>query len=64
MAANKNTLAVTGNTLSASHVRKLTRFSKATGYSVSGILDRAVELFMVQEAPVYMAYAKRQGLQA
>jgi hypothetical protein len=61
MAATQNTPVV--NALPASiksaNVRKLTRFSKVTGYSLSDVLDRAVDMFMVIEAPVYLAEAKQ-----
>lgn len=65
MAATQNTLIVIGdNTISTSispaHVRKLQRFSKATGLSLDETLSRSVDLFMNIEAPVYRASC-RQG---
>jgi hypothetical protein len=46
------------------NIRKLARFSKATGYSLSPILNRAIEQWLEIEAPVYLAHAKRaQGQQ-
>lgn len=37
------------------HMEKLRMLSDLTGHSVSWMLDRAVEVFLVQEAPVYEA---------
>jgi hypothetical protein len=63
MTADQNTLVVIGDSnptsINSAHVRELMRFSKETGYSLSGTLDRGIELFLRQEAPVYRAYAKR-----
>ena len=62
MSATQNTRIVTNEILAEiikpAHVRKLMRFSRATGYSPSQILNRAVENFMAIEAPVYLTYAK------
>jgi hypothetical protein len=67
MTANQKTLVVTGDSLSISlnsvDARKLKRFSKATGYPLSKTVDRGIELFLRQEAPVYRTHAK-QGQQA
>jgi hypothetical protein len=63
MATNQNTRIVTNETLAEvikpAHVRKLMRFSRATGYSISPILNRAVENWLSIEAPVYLAHAKK-----
>ena len=63
MTANQNTLVVIGDSdptsIESAHVRELMRFSQETGYSLSGTLDRGIELFLRQEAPVYRAHAKR-----
>ena len=62
MATTQNTRIVTNETLAEvikpAHVRKLMRFSRTTGYSVSPILNRALELWFDVEAPVYLAHAK------
>jgi|HubBroStandDraft_5_1064220.scaffolds.fasta_scaffold420662_1 hypothetical protein len=63
MATAQNTPVVIGDTLSTSiksaHVRKLMRFSEVTGHSLSEVLNRAVDNFMIIEAPVYLAHAKQ-----
>jgi hypothetical protein len=50
VSATQNTRIVTNETLAEiskhAHVRKLMQFSRATGYSPSQILNRAVENFM------------------
>jgi hypothetical protein len=64
MTADQNTLVVIGDSnptsIKSAHVRELMRFSKETGYSLSGTLDRSIELFLRQEAPVYMAHVKQR----
>jgi hypothetical protein len=67
MAATQNSHVVTGDTLSISiksaHVRKLTLFSRATGYPLSEVMDRAIDIFMNIEAPVYLEHAKQEQRQ-
>ena len=62
MATKKNTRNVTNETLAKmlkpAQMRKLMRFSEATGYSLPPILNRAVENWLAIEAPVYLAHAK------
>jgi hypothetical protein len=64
MTADQNTLVVIGDSnptsIESAHVRELMRFSKETGYSLSWTLDRGIELFLRQEAPVYLAHAKQR----
>jgi hypothetical protein len=64
MTADQNTLVVIGDSnptsINSAHVRELMRFSEVTGISLSGTLDRSIELFLRQEAPVYMAHAKQR----
>jgi hypothetical protein len=68
MAATQNTPVVIGDTLSVSiksaHVRKLMQTSQATGYSLSEILNRAVQNWLAIEAPVYLAHAKEAKAKA
>lgn len=63
MAITQNTPVLIGGTLSTSiksaHIKKLTEVSKATGFSLSGMLGRAIEQWLAIEAPVYMDQAKR-----
>lgn len=40
------------------HLEKLRMLSDLTGHSVGWMVDRAVDLFLAQEAPVYEAVAK------
>ena len=65
MATSQITPVLIGGTLSTSinsaHVGKMTEFSKATGHSLSAILDRAVENWLEIEAPVYLDHAKRNA---
>ena len=67
MATTQNTPVVIGDKLptsiKTSHVRKLMKFSKATGHPLSEILNRAVDNFMAIEAPVYLAHAKQRQRQ-
>ncbi|WP_433965993.1 hypothetical protein [Tunturiibacter gelidiferens] len=63
MNANQNALVVIGDSISTSslnsdHVRELMQFSRATGYSLSTILNRAAENWLAIEAPVYLAHAR------
>jgi hypothetical protein len=62
MPADQNTLVVIGDSnptsIESAHVRELMRFSMATGISLSGILNRAVDNFMNIEAPVYLTHVK------
>jgi hypothetical protein len=45
-------------------IAKLMRFSRATGYSLSPILNRAVEQWLAIEASIYLAHTRRaQGQQ-
>jgi predicted DNA-binding protein len=44
--------------VSTTHYEKLQMLSDLTGHSVRWMLDRAVELFLAQEAPVYEAAFK------
>jgi hypothetical protein len=43
--------------IKTTHLEKLRILSDLTGHSVSWMLDRAIELFLAQEAPVYEAVA-------
>jgi hypothetical protein len=66
MATSQNTLPVLiGGTLSTSiktaHVNEMTEVIKATGVSLSQILDRAIGFWLEVEAPVYLDYAKRNA---
>ncbi len=63
MDANRNAVVVIGESISTSslnsdHVRELREVSKATGMSVSGMLDRAIHNWLKVEAPVYLEYVK------
>ena len=64
MTADQNTLVVIGDSdptpINSAHVRKLMQFSEVACLSLSGTLDRSIELFLRQEAPVYMAHAKQR----
>jgi hypothetical protein len=64
MTADQNTLVVIGDSdptpINSAHVRKLMQFSKVAGLSLSWTLDRSIELFLRQEAPVYLAHAKQR----
>jgi hypothetical protein len=44
--------------IEAGRMEKLRMLSDLTGHSVRWMLDRAVDLFLKQEAPVYEAVAK------
>ena len=66
MAASQNTLAVLiGGTLSTSikptNVSKMTEVSQVADLPLSGILNRAVENWLHDEAPVYMEHANRKA---
>jgi hypothetical protein len=66
MNATRNAIAVIGDSISTSslnsdHVRELGEVSKATGVSVSGILDRAIGQWLGTEAPVYLDPATRNA---
>lgn len=62
MAATQNTRNVTPATLAPilkpAQLRKLVRMSKQTGRSLSSIIDRATDVWLEVEAPVYLAHAK------
>lgn len=61
MSATKNT-PVSAN-IKPAQVRKLQQFSRATGFSLDDIMSRGVELFLRQEAPVYLAECRQSGRQ-
>jgi hypothetical protein len=66
MNATQNAIVVIGDSISTSslnsdHVRQLGEVSKATGFPVSGMLDRAIDTFLNVEAPVYLERATRNA---
>lgn len=66
MNANQNALVVIGDSIStfslnSDHVRELGAVSKATGFALSPILDRAISQWLQVEAPVYLEASKRSA---
>jgi Phage integrase family len=46
--------------IESAHLAELMQFSRATGYSLSPLLDRAIGFCLEVEAPVYMEHANRE----
>lgn len=65
MASTQNTLIVIGDTtistnIAPARIAKLNKVAKATGLTMTDMLDRATKLWLVVEAPVYLAKARAE----
>lgn len=66
MAAAQNTLIMMPDSITKSlsikpsRIAKLEACSKATGWTLSAVLDRAIDNFIQDEVPVWIAAAKRR----